>query len=144
MKALILLFAVFLFGSCNQTKKTDSDAFPVQTGCYGFSENGTKITFQITRVDPLVQGTLIYDWAEKDRNSGGFNGSFENGIIIGTYTFVSEGMQSSREVAFKVEDANLIEGHGELQSAGKMTTFVNTETLVFDERFKLKLGACKN
>ena len=116
----------------------------MQTGCYGFSENGTKITFQITRVDPLVQGNLIYDWAEKDRNSGGFNRSFENDMIIGTYTFVSEGVQSSREVAFKVEDANLIEGHGELQSAGKMTTFVNTETLVFDKRFKLKFGACKN
>ncbi|PHQ28438.1 hypothetical protein [Leeuwenhoekiella nanhaiensis] len=144
MKFLVSFIAVFILLGCDQSKKTDTESFPVKAGCYGYAEKGTQITFQITRVDPLVQGTLIYDWAEKDRNSGSFNGSYKNGLILGTYTFVSEGTESSREIAFKVEDSMLLEGHGETQSTGKMTSFTNTENLKFNDDFRLILGNCKN
>ncbi|MAW94423.1 MULTISPECIES: hypothetical protein [unclassified Leeuwenhoekiella] len=144
MKFLVSFMAVFLLFSCDQSKKANTETFPVKAGCYGYAEDGTKITFQITRVDPLVQGTLIYDWAEKDRNSGSFNGSYENGLILGTYSFVSEGTESSREIAFRVKDSVLLEGYGEKQSSGKMTTFINTGDLKFEERFKLTLGKCQN
>ncbi len=144
MKIYTFLLAVLMLTSCNQAKHSKADNYPIKTGCYGYAKDGNKITFQITRVDPLVQGTLIYDWAEKDRNSGSFNGTFEKGVILGTYTFISEGTESSRELAFKVKDSSLLEGYGEVQSAGKMTSFTNTEALRYDERFKLTLGACKN
>lgn len=144
MKSPLILLLLLILTSCNETKSTKANTFPVKTGCYGYSKDGTKITFQITRVDPLIQGTLIYDWAEKDRNSGSFNGSFDNGVILGTYTFISEGTESSREIAFKVQDSSLLEGYGETQSSGKMTSFTNTKALRFDDQFKLSLGYCKN
>ncbi len=144
MKAMYLLAVLILTWSCKQTANQEKETFPVQPGCYGYAEKGSKITFQITRVDPLVQGTLIYDWAEKDRNSGSFNGSFENGMILGTYTFISEGIESSREVAFKVRDSALIEGFGETQSAGKMTTFKNVDALNFNSGLELIKDHCLN
>ncbi|MGO4910751.1 hypothetical protein [Leeuwenhoekiella sp. W20_SRS_FM14] len=113
-------------------------------GCYGYDREGTTITFRILRVDPLVQGTLIYNWAEKDRNSGSFEGTLDDDIILGTYTFISEGIESTREVAFKIDDTVLLEGFGEVTNVGTTTVFRDKASLKFIETIPLELGKCLN
>ena len=142
-KSYLFFVLICLLVGCKPNKKNENKA-ELTIGCYGYAKAGTKITFQITRTDPLVQGTLIYDWAEKDRSSGSFNGNFDNGLILGTYTFISEGIESSREIAFKVKDSTLIEGYGDVTAAGKITTFKNVDNLSFDPTFKLTKGKCIN
>ena len=143
VKYFIFWLGVITLVNC-KPKDNTYDEPKLSVGCYGYTHANSKITFQITRVDPLVQGTLIYDWAEKDRNAGSFNGSFKDSILIGTYTFISEGIESSREVAFKVKDSTLYEGNGAMQTVGKMASYSNIDQVSFDTPIKLKKGACIN
>lgn len=147
MRSLYLVLVLLFFFGCkqeNNTKKEENNKTQFTAGCYGYAEDGTSITFRITRIDPLVQGTLIYDWAEKDRNSGSFEGILENGKIIGTYTFLSEGIQSTREVVFKIKENELVEGYGEVTSMGNKVTFNDKSTLDFSKSLPLTLGECSN
>lgn len=143
-KLLTIIFIAALVASCKQEKKITDRPFPLEVACYGYKENGTNISFRITRVDPVVQGTLIYNWAEKDRNSGSFKGTLEDNIILGAYTFLSEGKQSIREVAFKVENGELIEGFGNIKNVGGVATFEDTTSLTYDGTIKLQKNKCTN
>lgn len=143
-KLLALLFITASFLSCKQEKKIEDKSFPLEVACYGYNANGTSISFRITRVDPVVQGTLIYNWAEKDRNSGSFKGTLEGNTILGSYTFLAEGKQSIREVAFKIEKGKLIEGFGAIKNVGGVATFENTTTLTYDGSIVLEKDACLN
>ena len=141
---LTILFIAALVTSCKQEKKITDKSFPLEVACYGYNENGTNISFRITRVDPVVQGTLIYNWAEKDRNSGSFKGTLENNIILGVYTFLSEGKQSIREVAFKVVNGQLTEGFGNIKDVAGVATFEDTTSLTYDGTIKLEKDKCIN
>ncbi len=144
-KILYLALAFTLLISCKQnTSKTPASNFPISVGCYGYSDENSNITFQVTRVDPMVQGTLIYNYAEKDRNSGSFSGSIDQNIILGTYTFISEGIESTRQVAFKIDGDQLIEGFGEVTSSGKMMAFKNASDLNSNGDIPLTKNQCAN
>ena len=110
-------------------------------GCYGYEENGTKISFEITEVNDIVLGNLNYAIAEKDKNTGTFSGILNDSILIGTYIFQSEGQESKREIAFKVTQNQLIEGYGELNEDG--TQFKNTNHIEFNSTMPLSKIACK-
>ena len=145
MKKLFILISITAsIISCKQEKKTEDKSFPIEVACYGYNENGTNISFRITRVDPVVQGTLIYNWAEKDRNSGSFKGTLEDNIILGSYTFLSEGKQSIREVAFKIENGELVEGFGAIKNVGGVATFEDITSLNFDGSVVLEKDKCFN
>ena len=77
-------------------------------------ENGTTINLEITELGNPVMGNLTFALSGKDRNTGTFKGRLKDEKLIGEYTFQSEGVESSREVAFKVDGDRLIEGYGEL------------------------------
>lgn len=110
--------------------------FPVlETGNYLFEDGKNIITFVIEENGNKIKGFLTYELAEKDRNSGKFTGKFKDGILIGKYTFKSEGKESTREVAFKVDGDKLIEGYGELNEDG--TTFKDVTNLNFDSKTPL-------
>ena len=144
-KYIAVVCFLLLTISCKQTpKETEETDFPISVGCYGYTQDGSTITFQVTRVDPMVQGTLIYNWAEKDRHSGSFSGSIDDNIILGTYTFISEGVESTRQVAFKISGDQLIEGFGEVTSSGKMVAFKNASALNFDGSVTLTKDQCAN
>ncbi len=147
MKSVYLLIIVLFFNNCKQNEVSNQkhiEELKLVAGCYGYDREGTTITFRILRVDPLVQGTLIYNWAEKDRNSGSFEGTLDDDIILGTYTFISEGIESTREVAFKIDDNVLLEGFGEVTNVGTTTVFRDKASLKFIETIPLELGKCLN
>lgn len=85
-------------------------------------------------MDNRVTGDLVYDWSEKDNNTGVINGMIKDNLILAWYTFQSEGVTSVRQVAFKIEDDELIEGFGDLLARGDTMTFKNIETLKFDKQ----------
>lgn len=117
------------------------DAEPVvDLGCYTYSENGTLITLEITENDNPVKGTLTYALSEKDKNTGAFTGEFNDGILLGIYTFQSEGKESRREVAFLFEDNQFIEGYGELNEDG--TTFKNVKAINYVSIMPLTKAHC--
>lgn len=148
MKNFILLFfTVLTMLNCkNKEEKTENtnpqeitaEEKKVDTlamGNYLFDDGKNIITFIIKENKNEIKGFLTYKLAEKDENSGKFSGKLNDGILIGKYTFKSEGKESTREVAFKVDGDKLIEGYGELNEDG--TTFKDASNLNFTSKMPL-------
>lgn len=102
-------------------------------GCYAMNNNDKDIyTLNVASQDgATVAGTLRFKNFEKDSSSGTFAGTYQNGVLIGDYTFNSEGMQSVMEVAFKKVGDNFVRGYGPVTNEG--TRFVDYGTIVYTE-----------
>ena len=131
MKKLVLIAIVtILVWNCKEKeKKSESrnemevteireDVPRLEKGCYGYDKNSNVVLFEIEKTTGPVSGNLTYQLDGKDKNTGKFEGTFKDSRLLGTYTFMSEGKESSREVAFKVKEGQLIEGYGELNEDG--------------------------
>ncbi|WP_149302781.1 hypothetical protein [Pareuzebyella sediminis] len=156
MKIVTLLVIVVLLGSSckekaeksdvtsSQSQKTekfeDSDAM-LQLGCYRYEEDGNTIQLDITKVGEKVKGKLVYQLSEKDRNTGIFEGTLADNKLVGTYTFDSEGVESTREVAFMVKGGALVEGYGELNNEG--TAFKDYNAIRFSSTMPLRKTKCE-
>ncbi len=158
MKKSIVLFAlVIAFTSCkNKSDETNKIPKPVEIiesdiseklleiGCYAYNgRRDNSALFEITNTkDGIIKGNLNYHLAEKDANIGTFEGVLVNDILLGDYTFQSEGTTSKREVIFKVINGNLIEGYGEMDEEG--THFINTDHVTFTSSMPLTKTDCNN
>ncbi|MBN8642014.1 MAG: hypothetical protein J0L86_09410 [Flavobacteriales bacterium] len=148
MKNLFILFVTtLLLFSCKKKEnaieeppKMEMTSSFIPTGCYVFNDTKNVISFEITDNKSEIKGLLAYSFAEKDRNSGNFVGQLNNGILIGTYTFQSEGTESTRQVAFKINGNKLLEGYGEMNADG--TTFKDTNSLTFPNDMPLIKTPC--
>lgn len=155
MKKVILMAAIGLFWiSCkqaeekpvdNETSTTEAEAVEeikplLEAGCYIYEANDENITLKINAVGKSVSGELSYLLAEKDYNSGTFEGTLKGDTLVGTYDFHSEGGMGKREVAFIIKDGKLIEGYGELNEEG--TTFKDPSQLHFTSTMPLQKTNC--
>lgn len=153
MKKFALLFftALTMLNCKNKEEKTENTnpkevtteekAIPqLGLGCYIFKDDKNNISLEITENENEIKGNLTYTIAEKDKNSGNFTGKLNDGILIGKYTFQSEGKESTREVAFKVEGDKLIEGYGDLNEDG--TSFKDASNLNFTSKMPLTKTDC--
>lgn len=153
MKNLTLLFftALTMLNCKNKEEKTENTtpqevvteekaAAQLDLGCYVFNDGKNNVSFEIIENGSEIKGNLTYEFAEKDKNSGSFSGKLTDGILIGKYTFQSEGKESVREVAFKVDGDKLIEGYGDSNEDG--TAFKDTTQLNFDSKMPLAKTDC--
>jgi hypothetical protein len=90
-----------------------------------------------------VSGDLLYHYFEKDRNSGTINGEVKGDTIFVTYTFISEGIESKREVVFLKKGDELIEGYAAINPATGEPDLSDHSAIKFDEKFVLKKSDCK-
>lgn len=147
MKNIVLLFFIAL--TLTNCKKKEVQVDPpkmemtssfIPTGCYVFNDTKNVISFEITDNKAEIKGLLAYSLAEKDRNSGNFVGQLNNGVLIGNYTFQSEGTESTRQVAFKINGNKLLEGYGEMNTDGTM--FKDTNVLTYPNDMPLIKTPC--
>lgn len=125
----------------DETVMEDTNTGLLKKGCYDYSANGNEVRMEITSIDDnLVEGNLTYAYAEKDKNTGTFKGTLNDDKVIGKYTFMSEGVQSIRDVAFKVDNDQLIEGYGDMDESG--TTFKDTSSINYSTTMPLKKVDC--
>jgi hypothetical protein len=150
-KFTILFFTVLTMLHCkNKEEETENTNLEVVTeektasqldlGCYIFDDGKNNVSFEIIENTSEIKGNLNYAFAEKDKNSGSFTGKLTDGILLGKYTFQSEGKESVREVAFKVDGDKLIEGYGELNEDG--TAFKDVTNLNFTSKMPLTKTDC--
>lgn len=154
MKKLILLSLLTIsFISCkNTTEKeqntankqevvvTETPKALLEIGCYTYNGNNSHINLEVINLDDEIIGNLVYALDGKDRNSGTFNGQLIDDVLLGTYTFMSEGIESKREVAFLVKDNQLIEGYGQLTLEG--TAFADKNNISYTSTMPLTKGNC--
>ncbi len=141
MKAIPILLLVSACISCNPQNR-DADKPSSQqadsknastTHCYAYASVTDTILLTIIRTGDSVTGTLVYRLGEKDSNTGTIRGKISGEILVADYKFMSEGMLSIRQVAFKKEGEVWVEGYGE---------YTNPGSLVFNSFMKLTSVAC--
>nr|WP_315257035.1 hypothetical protein [uncultured Flavobacterium sp.] len=151
-KLLVAAFAALYMLNCKNneqtTETTNTDPQEViaektsalNLGCYVFDDGKNIVSLEITENGEEIKGNLTYALFEKDKNSGKFTGKLKEGILIADYTFLSEGKESIRQVAFKTEGDKLIEGYGELNTEG--TAFKDISNIQFTSTMPLTKTDC--
>ena len=153
----IAIFTLVSIASCKQKEKeteiepmTEVDAEPIdetaneillEEGCYAYNDDENLVRFEITQIEgSSVKGNLNYAYAEKDKNEGTFEGVLTGDKLLGKYKFMSEGTESLRDIAFKVDANRLVEGYGAMNDDG--TTFKDTSSIEYSSSFPLTRGEC--
>ena len=146
MKNCILILSVLFLFACNSTPKEDAQATvnndtlsdvtmkssaPDLDGCYFSYHDQDSSSLNITVKNGDVTGTLNYNIFQKDKNSGTISGKYMDSLIVGNYTFNSEGVSSVREVVFKVANGELIEGYGDIKMSGNIVKFKDISQLKY-------------
>ncbi len=151
MKAtLIILLVTATLSGCD-TKKTSTDESTTTTQdaspdaglstadmanshvqCYAMMTDRDTVMLNLTQKGLNVSGTLHYQLAEKDQNSGTLRGKMRGDTLIADYTFQSEGQESVREVAFLATKNGLVEGYGPVQEQNGKMMFTPNQPLTFD------------
>ncbi|OAD90320.1 hypothetical protein A7A78_07175 [Aequorivita soesokkakensis] len=145
MKKYLLVFtilSIISITSCkNEIKNGDSevmapedsnvlgnDVNTPQIACYKYTSAKDTVLIQMERMNDEVAGTLSYNYYEKDKNDGTFEGKIVGDTLFATYTFGAEGKTSVREIMFIEKGNKLIEGFGEVEEIdGKMKFKKNTK-----------------
>ena len=151
MKTTYFFILLGLLASCDtQQKETKKQANP-QTdtkenspaSCYQYANQSDTVTLKLIRVGEKVTGTLVYQFKEKDSNKGTIQGSMKSDLLLADYTFMSEGTQSTRQVAFKQSGNTFMEGYGESVDENGTMKFKNIDSLNFSSSIKLQEIACQ-
>lgn len=106
-----IIFVVIITSSCNYSNSTKTDELPT---CYTYVKNKNYVMMKITIINNIVTGDLVYEYYEKDKNSGKISGVMKGDTLFADYTFMSEGLSSVREVAFIKKRGDWIEGYGDV------------------------------
>lgn len=102
-------------------------------GCYIAHLSKDVYTLQITsQRGAAVIGVLSYNNFEKDSSSGSFVGTLAGSILVGTYSFDSEGMHSIRQVIFKKDGDSFVQGFGSTKTEGGTEVFEDVSTVTYD------------
>jgi hypothetical protein len=150
---MVFLLAAAVTAGCNSNSDTNDtaandgtgsvhgNATPIGTtdtkplildGCYEMIIRQDTAKLELTIQDTTVTGRLVYDWHEKDRNTGTIKGVLRDSVIIADYQFESEGMMSVREVVLRIGKDALSQGFGELSDNNGKIVYTDPSNLQYD------------
>lgn len=139
---------VALASACKNTASNETNEGKVvkmgDPNCYQFTGDRDTVTLNFSVGEDSVAGTLVYNIFQKDRNVGTINGWKKGDLIIADYSFMSEGQNSIRQVAFKKMGDGWVEGYGDTKEQDGKVVFVNTDSLEFEQKLALKKIDCGN
>ncbi|WP_407430114.1 hypothetical protein [Arcticibacter sp.] len=146
-KVSFLLLAAALFtsscGNANhgKTAMTSGTTPPEEPlkGCYIAVIKRDTIQLAITEVrGNQINGSLVYNFWEKDRSKGTFTGEYKDDILSARYVFNAEGARSERPVIFKKVSEGFVEGFGETNTEQGREVFINPGAVNFEQSYTLK------
>ena len=154
---LILITLACIIWSCNNDPKKSSET-TIQEDvsnpgknkngssnqeCYSYATERDSVFLQLERLPKnAVTGNLIFKYFEKDSNHGDINGKFYGDTLIADYTFMSEGIQSTRQVIFHIKDNVAVQGYGAMQVRDGKIIFSNPKEVDFSMGTKLNKITC--
>lgn len=138
LRPSIFLVIIVLFSSCNNQKTspssiTKSPIKPHPLNCFRYAHNRDTIILKTIAVNGFITGTLVYNFYQKDKNTGTIQGQMKGDLLIADYKFHAEGVLSVRQVVFKKEASTFIEGYGETTTINDKTIFKNIAKLNFSD-----------
>ncbi len=108
-----------------------------KTAVYLYQKDGDTISLELHIEGKRAAGKLYYSLMEKDVNTGTIDGFVNDSIVIADYTFWSEGVESVRQVAFKLKEDKAIEGFGPVKEVRGKMVFQDSSSLTFNETMPL-------
>ena len=145
-----IIIAAFTMIACNNNPKENNNtvrsgqkATNTETNCYAYTVNRDTVFIQIQLDGNNVTGDLLYNLQEKDKNKGKLTGLMKGDTLFAEYTFLSEGIESVREVAFIKNGNDYKEGYGDMEEKNGKMVFKNSAGLNFDGIIILKPVKCK-
>ena len=144
----IIALSLVIFASCNTEKKQESttktEVKTTQTEtCYQHTKDSSTIKLNIKINDNMVSGNLLYDYYQKDRSAGKIKGELKSDTLFADYTFMSEGVESVREVVFIKTANGWVEGYGEIDDKDGKVMFKDKSKITFDNNVVLRETACQ-
>jgi glutamine cyclotransferase len=144
----IITLSLVIFASCNTEKKQESttktEVKTTQTEtCYKHTKDSSTIKLNIKINDNMVTGNLLYDYYQKDRSAGKIEGELKSDTLFADYTFVSEGVESVREVVFIKTADGWVEGYGEIDDKDGKVMFKDKSKITFDNNVVLRETTCQ-
>jgi len=134
---LVLGILSFVWFSKDNEDEIVNIAHPI-VGCYAVVFNKDVYTLNIqSQSGENFSGTLAFKNWEKDSSSGTFVGTYKDEILLGDYSFQSEGTYSVMQVIFKKTGDDFIRGYGEVKNEG--TRFVDTNNITYDSSSPLSV-----
>ncbi len=158
MKNLLVFSFLLLFAitSCkNETKNTDtefmapeeedimeSDVNSSEMSCYRFVSDRDTVLIQMEKMGDDVDGTLSYNYFEKDKNDGTFEGTMVGDTLYADYTFKSEGSISVREIMFVKKENKMVEGYAAVEEVEGKMRFKDNAKFTFNVGMALEQIDC--
>jgi len=122
---------------------TVTNSQPIMQQCYQNQPGADTVRLSLTDSAGLVSGKLDYHIQGKDANTGSFTGRMYGDTLIADYNFNSEGVLSTREIAFLKKDSFLVEGFGPVLQEQQGMKFKSMDSLSFNEVNRLMLVNCQ-
>ncbi len=112
------------------------------TGCYIATLGKDVYTLSILKEEgENIEGTLSFKNFEKDSSSGTFVGTYKDGILLGDYTFDSEGSRSVMQVIFQKTGEGFVRGFGDVD-AETGSRFTDLNKITYDSSYVFKVTPC--
>ena len=155
MKQLLIILIAFIV-SCDNNEQSSQTSVAVpensdviennnslpNVACFSITSKDT-VALSIHISDSIVSGTLVYKLYEKDSNKGKLEGKHYGDTLIANYKFMSEGIESVRQVAFLIKDTTATEGYGDVEEKDGKMVFKDWKSLDFKNGLILKKTGCK-
>jgi len=147
--SIILLAGIAV--ACNNNKSAEkvdqqqtlSETKTESGTCYLGTSGKDSIRMIVRKDGELVSGELDYLFYEKDKSRGTFDGRMKGDTLFADYIYSSEGVQSTREIAFLRSGNTLIEGYADAMEIDGKMTFKNPNKVKFGGSFVLQETECK-
>lgn len=140
---VILLGIVFII--LKKPKENPVAEIPNIVGCYILQQDKNVYTLALQAQNgPSVAGTMHYDNFQFDDSSGVFVGNYENSILLGNYSFSSEGMNSVRQLIWKRSGNDFVEGSGDYTTVANKQIFVNPNSVTWNKDRTFVQSPCQS
>lgn len=144
MKSILFLFTIITIFSCRNAGNSNDDLpysdttstplapLLLKEGCYRMVVQRDTAIMQVNINGDRVLADLHYTPYETDASRGVFMGEVEGNELRGWYNFTSEGMQSYRELIFKIMGDSIVEGYGDIVTSNDSAWFKSPQDLRFE------------
>lgn len=148
MNIKLILPALLLTLGCSSEKteqaEDQSQMNEVQetSACYAAVTAADSVTLRLVNTGGDITGELTYNNQEKDDNVGTIMGQMRGDTLLADYTYLSEGVESVRQVAFLKKGDGFVEGYGDAEERDGKMIFTNMAALDFDSNSVFEKVPC--
>ncbi|ANH81994.1 hypothetical protein A8C56_14355 [Niabella ginsenosidivorans] len=150
---VIIACCTFLFSCKNSNTAKNESKSDTATGnsttekagkaCFQLALNRDTFDLRYTRNNDTINGTMRFNYFEKDKSAGTIHGIFSGDTLKLFYDFQSEGKSSVRQIYFKQEEEQLIMGTGDEYTKGDSALLKDPLKVQFNGMIYKKTGCGK-